>query len=129
MSDLMIKPVTPLPVASTGLSALALAQARQPGNAPSGDQVDTAGTAGKGAKQQENTNLLEKAATNIERYIPQPPPGTQLRIEKDQATNLYVYQAVNSRNGEVVSQYPSEQIIKFISFFREMEGMAVDKSA
>ena len=50
-------------------------------------------------------------------------------LKKDKGTNLFVYKAINPKNGEVVNQYPSEEILKFISYFRSTEGLAVDQSA
>lgn len=127
MTDLSIKPVTP-PVVLTGLSSLAPAQARPPASPPAspGDQVEAPK---QDVKQEDRASLLEKAAANIEKYIPHSPPGTQLRIEKDKGSNLFVYQSVNPKSGEVVSQYPTEQILQFISYYREKEGLAVDQSA
>ena len=129
MSDTKITAALP-PVVSTGLSALVQAQAQTSPPVSLKNSAEVKVNAGdKASSSQEQVSLLDKAAATIGKYIPHQPPGTQLRIEKDKSTNLFVYQAVNPKNGEVVSQYPSEQIVKFISYFREKEGLAVDKSA
>ncbi len=40
------------------------------------------------------------------------PADLRLVIEDDQAAGSYVYKTINPRTGEVVQQYPREQILK-----------------
>lgn len=69
---------------------------------------------------------LQKAADEIQKYIPDPLPNTQLQIIQDKDTNLYVYKSIDRDTGETVRQFPAEQILKFLAFFREAKGLVVD---
>jgi len=72
---------------------------------------------------------LETVAQAIERYVPQDLPNTQLMIDHDKKADLYVYKAVDRDSGEVVRQYPADDILRFIAFYREREGLVVDSRA
>ncbi len=54
------------------------------------------------------------------------PSNAKLRIERDKETGTYVYRAVDSETGEVISQYPPEQMMKLREYLAEMAGMLVD---
>jgi flagellar protein FlaG len=72
---------------------------------------------------------LETVAQALERYVPQDLPNTQLKIDHDKKADLYVYKAVDRDSGEVVRQYPADDILRFIAFYREREGLVVDSTA
>lgn len=72
---------------------------------------------------------LETVAQAIERYVPKDLPNTQLKIDHDKNADLYVYKAVDRDSGEVVRQYPADDILRFIAFYREREGLVVDSKA
>lgn len=127
MNDLVIKSIVSA-VASSGPSALVQAQVQAP-TPPAASVSVQANAEKKAAAPQEPVSPLEKAAATIAQFIPQQPPGTQLRIEKAKGLDVFVYQSVDSKSGKVVSQYPAKQILQFISYFREKEGLAVDQSA
>jgi flagellar protein FlaG len=62
---------------------------------------------------------LPDAATATPLLPPTPPPAPasdaadlRLVIEDDQAAGCFVYKTVDWRTGEVVQQYPREQILK-----------------
>ena len=55
------------------------------------------------------------------------PSNSKLRIDHDKETGTYIYRAVDPDTGEVISQYPPEQLVKLRQFLAEMEGMLVDK--
>jgi len=69
---------------------------------------------------------LPKVAALLNRFVPQELPNTRLQIEHDENTGLFVYKSVNADSGEIVRQYPAEEILRFISFYREREGVIVD---
>ena len=74
---------------------------------------------------------LERAAEAIEEFIPQDQrlPNTRLRINQDEASGQFVYQNVDNESGEVVRQFPSEEILEFLSYYRDLEGIVVDDEA
>ena len=74
---------------------------------------------------------LEKAAELVEQFMPdqETAPNTKLRIDRDESSGNFIYQSVDEESGEVITQFPSEKILKVLSFYRELEGIAVDESA
>lgn len=69
------------------------------------------------------------AANLIDRYVPKDLPNTRLQIEQDETTGLFIYRSVDKESGEVLRQYPADEVLKFISYYRESEGLVVDSKA
>ncbi len=77
-------------------------------------------------------DFLKTAEKFIDASLPNKPPGTKLRIDLDKDSGRFVYQGVDVKTGEVVIQFPSEEILKLIAFNRErdgVEGIVVDEEA
>ncbi len=55
--------------------------------------------------------------------------ATRLSIDKDQATGAFIYRAIDRETGDVVHQYPDEDMLAVIRFMREYDGMMVDQRA
>ena len=55
------------------------------------------------------------------------PSNSKLRIDHDKETGTYIYRAVDPETGQVISQYPPEQMIKLRDYLAEMAGMLFDK--
>ena len=55
--------------------------------------------------------------------------GTTLRIQEDQITGRIIYQSVDKETGEVIKQFPAEQILRSIRFLRLLTGVMVDRRA
>ncbi|PCI43587.1 MAG: hypothetical protein COB49_12020 [Alphaproteobacteria bacterium] len=75
-------------------------------------------------------DFLRAAERFINASLPSKPPGTKLRIDLDADSGRFVYQGVDINTGDVVTQFPSEQILKLIAFNRErdgIEGIVVDE--
>lgn len=53
--------------------------------------------------------------------------ATRLSIQKDQATGTFVYRAIDRETGDVVHQYPGEDMLAVIRFMREYDGMIVNQ--
>ncbi|MFC7050481.1 flagellar protein FlaG [Emcibacter nanhaiensis] len=66
--------------------------------------------------------FLKKAEEVINASLPQELPNTTLRIDQDDATGIFVYQGVDKSSGEVVRQWPADEILKFLAYYREQEG-------
>lgn len=73
---------------------------------------------------------LEQAAEALEEFIPEfeQVPNTRLRIDKDDDTGRFVYYSVDDESGEVIRQFPPENILKFLSYYRGLEGLLLDDS-
>ena len=79
----------------------------------------------------ENEGPLEKAAKLVEELMlsEDTAPNTKLRIDRDESSGNFIYQSVDEESGEVITQFPTEKILKVLSFHRELEGIAVDEKA
>ena len=55
------------------------------------------------------------------------PTNSKLQIEHDKSTGTYIYRAIDPDTGEVISQYPPEELVKLREYLAEMAGMLVDK--
>ncbi|MEQ1887875.1 MAG: flagellar protein FlaG [Alphaproteobacteria bacterium] len=54
---------------------------------------------------------------------------THLSIVHDEATNRYVFKSIDPDTGEVIRQYPTEQMLSLIASVRRTSGLTVDKNA
>jgi len=54
-------------------------------------------------------------------------PSTQLTITRDEAANTFVYRSIDKKSGEVVWQYPVEQVLRMAHRLRELEGLEQHK--
>ena len=55
------------------------------------------------------------------------PSNSKLQIEKDKETGTFIYRSINPDTGEIIRQWPPEQLLKLREHLRELEGMLVDK--
>lgn len=53
-------------------------------------------------------------------------PETELNIDQDPATGLFVYQLVDPKTGVIERQFPPEEVLKRVAAIREIEGMIFD---
>lgn len=52
--------------------------------------------------------------------------NTQLVIEKDKLTGNYIYKTINRETGEVVQQFPREEVLRSMAVMRSLEGLIID---
>lgn len=93
-----------------------------------GGQVDTVMPGAVRAPEAPDVSL-QSFEKMIDHYVPKELPNTRLQIEHDEGSGLFVYRAIDRDTGEVVRQYPADEILRFISYFRESEGLVVDGHA
>ncbi|MFQ5348742.1 MAG: flagellar protein FlaG [Rhodothalassiaceae bacterium] len=73
--------------------------------------------------QKEAENALGSLLRDV---IGEPSDGRRLRVFKDDDSGRFVYQSVNSRTGEVVRQFPPEEILKLVAQLRDVTGIVLD---
>jgi flagellar protein FlaG len=56
------------------------------------------------------------------------PSDAKLQIEQDKDTGTFVYRSINPDTGEVIQQWPPEELLRLRASLRELEGMLVDKT-
>ena len=52
---------------------------------------------------------------------------TKLSIDIDDDSGLFVYKSIDKQSGEVISQFPAEEVLALIAYYREAEGIVVDE--
>ncbi len=74
---------------------------------------------------------LVQAALALEEILPggEFPPNTSLRIEQDEESGRFIYQSIDNETGEVVRQFPPEDILEILALFRDPEGVIFDDLA
>jgi flagellar protein FlaG len=55
------------------------------------------------------------------------PANSKLQIDQDKETGTYIYRSVDPKTGEVLQQWPPEQLLKLRDYLHEMAGLFVDK--
>jgi flagellar protein FlaG len=80
--------------------------------------TDTALSNPTAVKPQAHTD----SAKPVEPVVPVE-PSTRLTITRDEAANAFVYRSVNTDTGEVMWQYPVEQVLRMAQRLRELEGL------
>jgi uncharacterized FlaG/YvyC family protein len=69
---------------------------------------------------------LEKAVENlIKKGLPS---NSKLQISQDKESGAFVYRSIDPDTGEVIRQWPPEQLLKLRESLHEMEGLLVDKT-
>ena len=51
---------------------------------------------------------------------------TRLSIEFNEEANRFIYRAIDKETGEVVTEFPPEEVIRQIARFREIAGLVLD---
>lgn len=75
-------------------------------------------------------DFLQAAEKLINASLPHQAPNTRLRINQDEETGRYVYQGIDVNTGDVITQFPAEEILKFLAYNLGqdgVEGIVVDE--
>jgi flagellar protein FlaG len=55
------------------------------------------------------------------------PTNSRLQIVQDKETGEYIYRSIDPSTGEVIRQWPPEQLLALREDLRTMEGLLIDK--
>jgi len=55
------------------------------------------------------------------------PPNSKLQVSQDEDSGTFIYRSVNPDTGEVIKQWPPEQLLNLREALRELEGMLFDQ--
>ncbi len=98
--------------------------------APSADQATSSGRAAVDVREQAGHDPLKRAEQVLNQALEgSKPPNSRLTIEIDEPTGQFVYKAINNDSGETIRQYPQEEVLRLLAFFREIEGLSINRSA
>lgn len=114
----LIKSVTSS--APAAFSGLPMAQTPIRETSPGGERE-----AGKQAPQQETSR--EDLEASIDKLAANAFADSRLAIEKNEAAGVFVYSLIDSRNGSVVRQWPSEDFLALREYLRSRQGGLVDE--
>jgi flagellar protein FlaG len=57
------------------------------------------------------------------------PSNSKLQVEKDKELGTFIYRSINPDTGEIIRQWPPEQLLALREYLKEMEGVLVDTKA
>lgn len=74
------------------------------------------------------SDTLDRVASLLDDFVPDlgGQTTTSVQISQDDETGRFVYKRVDVETGEVVRQFPPEDVLNFISRFREAAGLLID---
>ncbi|WP_421787352.1 flagellar protein FlaG [Hyphobacterium sp.] len=72
---------------------------------------------------------FEEMKATIDRMAEEAFAGSKLAIEKHEGADVFVYRLVDSRNGSVLRQWPSEEILSLREYLRTRQGGLIDRQA
>ncbi len=73
----------------------------------------------------QRVEVLEEAVEKlIRRSLPS---NSKLQIEQDRETGTFIYRSVDPETGEVLRQWPPDQLLKLRESLTEIEGLLFDK--
>lgn len=56
-------------------------------------------------------------------------PARELRVSRDEESARFVYTSVDIESGEVIRQFPPEEILRLVRAVREAAGLVLDENA
>ncbi len=74
-----------------------------------------------------NADFVSQAEAILNKALSLQSANIKLSIDVDDGSGLFVYKGIDKQSGEVVSQFPAEEILAIIASYREKEGIVVDE--
>lgn len=84
----------------------------------------------KAPASEQSRDPLSRAAEIVEAHF-KSVSGIQKRLtmEKNEEAGVVVYKAIDRDTGEVIKQFPPEDLLKLLTYYRRIEGLALDAKA
>jgi flagellar protein FlaG len=97
---------------------------------------DGGGSATESQKKNENDRQVaadDTSASRLNTNTPEPKKlvqeNTHLVIEKDDVNGGFIYKSIDRKTGEVIKQFPREDVLKAIARAKAAEGQILDTKA
>lgn len=74
----------------------------------------------------ERDEKIKKLTEKINRRLD---PSFNLSFDKDEETGLDFFQIVDKKSGEIIRQYPPEELLEFVGDFRHVSGLLFSNEA
>lgn len=87
---------------------------------PSAGEAQSAGGPGRSSAEEPSAARLKSLLAD---------PAVQVRAHRDDASDRLVLQVLDRTTGEVIEQYPPDQLLRFYAALRESLGALVDQHA
>lgn len=82
------------------------------------------------AREEPATTALEKTLeTILKEVLGEDFSSRRLSIAQDEATGRFVYRVIDVNTGEVIRQYPPDEILKIVAQIRQAAGLVLDANA
>ena len=82
------------------------------------------------AREEPATTALEKTLeTILKEVLGEDFSSRRLSIAQDEATGRFVYRVIDVNTGEVIRQYPPDEILKIVAQIRQASGLVLDANA
>lgn len=65
----------------------------------------------------------------LEEVVEEGHPERAIRVSRDEESGRFVYKAVDIASGEVIRQFPPEEILRLVRAVREAAGLVLDENA
>jgi len=77
-----------------------------------------------------HTDPLDRVAEIVEAHINEiTGVNRKVRVEKNEDADRMVYKVIDKNTEEVIRQFPPEDLLKLIAYYRHVEGLGMDGSA
>ncbi|MFM8375318.1 MAG: flagellar protein FlaG [Phenylobacterium sp.] len=80
-----------------------------------------------GQQQAQPATAQDRTELSVPKFSPH--PAADLRLVIEPRGSSYVYKTIDRRTGEIVSQYPMEEIVKMMSEQRYTAGVIIRATA
>lgn len=72
---------------------------------------------------------VEVLQAAVQKLIKKTLPGnSKLQVEQDKNTGTFIYRTIDPDTGQVIRQWPPEQLLELRQHLKDMEGMLLDKT-
>ena len=73
-----------------------------------------------------DSDPISKAEEVLNQLLDSKLGTSRLRINQDNDSGRFIYESVDRESGEVLKQFPPEQVLQVLAFSRQAEGIVLD---
>lgn len=82
------------------------------------------------ARSPRSDDPLDRVAKILEAHIAEiTGANRKVRVERNEDADRMVYKVIDKETEEVIRQFPPEDLLKLIAYYRHVEGLGMDGSA
>ncbi len=92
--------------------------------APAGEDANAAAAPATDAEDAAAERARELAQQLVDDALK---PFAKLQITRDEASDRFIYTTIDSRSGEIIQQFPREELLNALASPQDAEGVVVDR--